>query len=485
MSGTTSIVIFGASGDLTRRKLIPSLLNLFCKGRMPENWQIIGVSRTKISNEEFRTGLKESMLALAPEKFNDEHWQVFAPHIGYQSGDLSNIEDFRGLDARLAEYEERYDGPANRLYYLSVAPRLYEVTITNLGEAGMVNENNGWRRAVIEKPFGRDLPSARALNKAVHKALNESQIYRIDHYLGKETVQNILVFRFANSLFEPVWNRNYIDHVQITAAESVDVAHRAGYYDGVGVVRDMVQNHVLQLLSLVAIEPPASFEADALRNEKVKLFSSLRPFEPDDVRKYTVRGQYRGYRDCTGVTADSQTPTFAAFRLYIDNWRWQGVPFFVRSGKAMTEKTTEIGIVFKRPPHLMFPLPPQQHIRANRLSMCIQPDEGIHFSFQAKVPDTAAEMREVKMNFNYTDTFDELAIPDAYERLLVDVLKGDASLFTRGDAIELAWKLVDKILECWESDNPPPLHTYEIGSWGPEAAEKLIDHDGYVWTMGC
>ena len=485
MSGTTSIIIFGASGDLTRRKLIPSLLNLFCKGRMPENWQIIGVSRTKMSDEEFRDGLKDSMRKLAPEKFNDEHWQLFAPHIGYRAGDLSSVEDFQALDARLAKLEQANDGPANRIYYLSVAPRLYEVTIKNIGESGMVDENDGWRRVVIEKPFGHDLPSARALNISVHKALHESQIYRIDHYLGKETVQNILVFRFANSLFEPVWNRNYIHHVQITAAESVDVGHRAGYYDGVGVVRDMVQNHVLQLLSLVAMEPPVSFEADALRNEKVKVFSSLRPFEPDDVLEHTVRGQYRGYREARGVAPNSETPTYAAFRLFIDNWRWQGVPFFLRSGKALAEKTTEIGIVFKRPPHLMFPLPAHQHIRANRLSICVQPDEGIHFSFQAKVPDTAADMREVKMNFDYTDTFDELAIPDAYERLLLDVLKGDASLFTRGDAIELAWNLVDRILETWESDNPPPLHIYEPGSWGPASADKLIDHDGYVWTLGC
>ena len=485
MENRTSIVIFGASGDLTRRKLIPSLLSLFCKGRIPEKWQIVGVARTRWTNDEFRQHLTDGMKELAPEKFNEENWQLFAPRIQYVPCDLSEVGELKELDAHLTQFEEGHEGKANRIYYLSIAPKLYSLTISNLGKADMVNEASGWRRVVIEKPFGHNLESAQALNEAVHKDLQESQIYRMDHYLGKETVQNIMVFRFANSLFEPVWNRNYIDHVQITAAETVDVGHRASYYDGVGVVRDMVQNHVLQLLSLVAMEPPASFDADALRNEKVKVFSSLRLFDHKEILEHTIRGQYRGYRQAEGVKPRSKTPTFGAFRLFIDNWRWQGVPFYLRSGKALADKTTEIGILFKRPPHVMFPLPPNQQIRANRLSICIQPDEGIHFSFQVKVPDTAAEMKEVRMNFDYFDTFDELAIPDAYERLLLDIIKGDPSLFTRGDAIELAWRLVDRILETWESDNPPPLHFYEPGSWGPDAAEYLIDHGGYRWTLGC
>ncbi len=485
MSGTTTIVIFGASGDLTGRKLIPSLFHLYCKRRLPNEWRIVGVSRSPFSDEEFRARLAVTMQELAPEKYDAEKWQEFSINISYQPGDLSNLEDFRFLDKRIRQVEEENGGSANRIYYLSIAPRLYEMTIQNLGRAGMIDENNGWRRVVIEKPFGHDLPSAKALNESVHRVLHESQIYRIDHYLGKETVQNILVFRFANSLFEPIWNRNYIDHVQITAAETVDVGHRAGYYDGVGVVRDMVQNHMLQLLSLVAIEPPASFEANALRNEKVKLLSSIRHIEPRHVADQTVRGQYRGYRVAEGVDPHSQTATYAAIRLYVDNWRWQGVPFYLRSGKALAKKTTEIGIFFKRPPHVMFPLPADTRIRANRLSICVQPDEGIHISFQAKEPDTQADMRTVTMNFEYEDSFGAMAVPEAYERLLLDVLKGDASLFTRGDAIELAWGLVDKILAGWELDCAPPLEEYLPGSWGPHSSESLISHDGYTWTLGC
>lgn len=485
MSGTTTIVIFGASGDLTRRKLIPALLNLYCKGRLSEPWRIVGVSRTKYSDDEFRIQLKEGMKELAPGKYNPEDWALFAPNVSYHPGDLGDIDDYKALDNKLAEIEKANGGPGNRVYYLSVAPRLYEMTIHNLGNAGMVDENNGWRRVVIEKPFGHDLPSAHALNEAVHRDLMESQIYRIDHYLGKETVQNILVFRFANSLFEPIWNRNYIHHVQITAAETVDVGHRADYYDGVGVVRDMVQNHMLQLLSLVAMEPPASFEADELRNEKVKLFRSIRPIDPADVAQHTVRGQYKGYLGSNGVNPNSKTATFAVLRLYIDNWRWQGIPFFLRSGKALADKTTEIGILFKRPPHVMFPLPPGMLIRANRLSICVQPDEGIHISFQVKEPDKTADMRTVAMNFHYADSFGAMSIPDAYERLLLDILKGDPSLFTRGDAIELAWGLVDNILEGWQLESAPPLEIYEPGSWGPEASDKLLHHDGYNWTLGC
>lgn len=485
MSGLNTIIIFGASGDLTHRNLIPALHNLNSKNRLPEPWRIVGVSRTKWSDKEFLEHLCAGIQELAPEKYDAREWENFAPWVSYLPGDVRNLEDLKSLDDYLKKDEATNGGPANRVYYLSVAPRLYEVIVANLGEAGMVNEDNGWRRVVIEKPFGNDLPSARALNDAVHRSLAESQVYRIDHYLGKETVQNILVFRFANSLFEPVWNRNYIDHVQITVAETVDVGHRAGYYDGVGVMRDMVQNHVLQLLSMVAIEPPASFEADALRNEKVKLFKSIRHIEPEEVGRYTVRGQYRGYRQAPRVDPQSETATYTALRLFVENWRWQGVPFFIRSGKALQEKITEIGIYFKRPPHVMFPLPKGMHISPNFLSLCIQPDEGIHFSFQAKVPDTQADMRSVYMSFEYEDAFGSMAIPEAYERLLLDVLKGDASLFTRGDAIELAWGLVDKIIEGWRGSHAPPLQIYDRGSWGPDSAEDLISHDGYRWFLGC
>lgn len=485
MSGTTSIVIFGASGDLTRRKLIPALFNLCRKDRLPGNFHVIGVSRSPFSDEEFRERMRGGVDEFADYDFSEAEWANFAERIEYEAGDLREPEDLAGLEKRLRRVEEANDGPANRLYYLAIAPKLYEKNIANLAAAGMVDESNGWRRVVIEKPFGHDLPSALALNESIHKVLKESQIYRIDHYLGKETVQNILIFRFANILFEPVWNRNYIDHVQITAAETVDVGHRAGYYDGVGVVRDMVQNHVLQLLSLVAMEPPASFEADALRDEKAKLFKAIRPIRAADVAHHTVRGQYRGYREAEGVAPNSQTATYVAMRLYIDNWRWQGVPFYLRSGKAMAQKTTDITICFKRPPHLMFPIPEGRHIPPNSLSLCIQPDEGIHFAFQAKVPDTTADMRSVDMEFHYADSFHGSSIPEAYERLLEDALKGYAALFNRADAVEMAWAFVDPILAGWEAAGSVPIEIYEPGSWGPAGADDLLKQDGFSWTLGC
>ncbi len=484
MATLTSIVIFGASGDLTRRKLIPALFHLYKKKRLWEQWRIVGVSRSPMSDEEFRQRMKEGVEEFARYSYEEDEWEEFSKGIHYLPGDLTQLSDLEQLDEKLKDAEQGVD-LAHRMYYLSIAPRLYESAIANLGAADMVSEETGWRRVVIEKPFGYDLPTARALNEAVYDVLDESQIYRIDHYLGKETVQNIMVFRFANSLFEPVWNRNYIHHVQITAAETVDVGHRAGYYDGVGVVRDMMQNHMLQLLSLVAIEPPASFDADALRNEKVKVLKAVRPITQHEVVQHTVRGQYRTYRDAQGVAEKSQTATFAAIRYFVDNWRWQGVPFYLRSGKALAEKTTAITIVFKEPPHVMFPMPPDAHISQNHLTICIQPDEGIHFSFQAKVPDSMARMRTVDMDFNYDDAFGPTAIPDAYERLLLDVIKGDASLFTRGDSIELAWELIDPILHVWENNNSPPLTFYETGSWGPTEADRLLAEDAGKWFIGC
>ncbi len=483
MDESNAIVIFGASGDLTLRKLMPSLYDLYRKGRLPKNTRIVGVSRTEYSDDAFRAHVEAGVKEFAKASYDAKLWTKFAANVCYFRGDLTDFEQLQGVDRMLCEWEDGRIG--NRLYYLSVAPNLYEQAVANLGAADMVHQNHGWRRVVIEKPFGQDLVSARELNCAIHRVLDESQIYRIDHYLGKETVQNLLVFRFANTLYEPVWNRNYIDHVQITAAETVDVGHRAEFYDKVGVVRDMMQNHVMQLLTFVAFEPPASFDAEALRNEKAKVLSAIRPIRPQDVSTSTVRGQYRTYRDTPGVAPGSTTPTYAAMRFYIDNWRWQGVPFYIRSGKALAAKVTEITIYFKRPPHIMFPMPAGTEPAPNRLSICIQPDEGIHFSFQAKVPDTPAEMRTVDMSFQYEESFGALAIPEAYERLLLDVIKGDASLFTRSDAIERSWQLIDPILESWQTQYAPPLYFYESGTWGPTEADELIAHDGYHWTHDC
>jgi glucose-6-phosphate 1-dehydrogenase len=482
MNNSTTLVIFGGSGDLTQRKLVPALFSLFCKGRLPASFRIVGTATSKLSDDDFRARMRLGVDQFAAHKFADTEWAEFAKRLFYRPGNSTNPADFSRLAQSLTELENR---PVDRLYYLATSPRFFTEIVAGLGRVGLTAETEGWRRVVIEKPFGNDLASARALNQALHQVLDERQIYRIDHYLGKETVQNILVFRFANTIFEPLWNRNYIDHVQITVAEEAGVGRRAGYYDGVGVVRDMFQNHLMQLLTLVAMEPPASFNADALRNERAKVLSAVRPIPSDQVSQYAVRGQYRGYLDEPGIAPASQTETYAAMRFYIDNWRWQGVPFYLRSGKQLAEKATEIIIQFQCPPHVMFPLPPEHEITPNILSLCLQPDEGIHLRFEAKVPDTVAEMRSVDMDFHYSDSFGPSAIPEAYERLLLDALTGDASLFTRSEQIELGWGLVDPILDGWRVPGASSLAVYEPGSWGPVEADEFLAHDGRAWLRHC
>jgi glucose-6-phosphate 1-dehydrogenase len=473
----TTIIIFGASGDLTQRKLIPSLFNLCRKGRMPKVFRIVGFGGTAYTDEQFRAHLRDGADKFSSFEFTDDEWAVFAPNLFYQQGKYADAGDYTKLNEKVTGLE---DGAANRLFYMAVPPTLFPPIIDNLNATGQLHENGGWRRVVLEKPFGTDLASAVKLNEQVHKSLNENQIYRIDHYLGKETVQNILFTRFANTIFEPIWNRNYIDHVQITVAEEVGLEHRAGYYDGVGVLRDMFQNHLLQLLALVAMEPPASFNGSHLRNEKVKILSAIKPMTPEEVAINTVRAQYKGYLKEAEVQPNSRTATFAAMRFHINNWRWQGVPFYLRSGKRMGGKLSQVIIQFKEPPLAMFPM---QTMKPNMLVLFLQPDEGVHLRFEAKAPDTVAETRSVDMEFHYAEAFGQTAIPEAYERLLLDALQGDAALFTRADEVEAAWALIDPILRAWESSPTPPVAVYRPGSWGPTESDAMLARDGRLWVQ--
>lgn len=471
----TTIIIFGASGDLTQRKLLPSLFNLFRKRRTPKKFHVVGFGGTEFTDEQFREHLYKGLKEYAGYTFTDDEWNIFAPNIYYLAGKYKEPNDFIKLSEHLSKLE---DGEANRLFYMALPPTLFPSIIDNLDASGQLQETGGWRRVVLEKPFGTDLASAVKLNQQVHKALNENQIYRIDHYLGKETVQNILFTRFANTIYEPIWNRTYIDHIQITVAEKVGLEHRAGFYDGVGVLRDMFQNHLLQLLTLVAMEPPSSFSAQHLRNEKVKVLNAIQPMTPEQVSANTVRGQYKGYRDEAEVKPKSTTPTYAALRLFINNWRWKGVPFYLRSGKHLTEKQSQIIIQFKEPPLAMFPM---QTTKPNILVLYLQPDEGVHLRFEAKAPDTVSETRSVDMEFHYSEAFGQTAIPESYERLLLDALQGDAALFTRADEVETAWSLIDPILQTWETHQTPPLAVYKKGTWGPSEGDHLLAHDGRRW----
>ena len=477
-----TIVIFGASGDLTSRKLVPALYELFRKKRLPEATRIVGFSRTPFSHEAWREKLAGSTAQFVGKAFDPTVWAAFASSIFYHAGDIDNADDFPRLKQFLDELEG--EAGATRIYYLSTAPRFYEPAIAHLGAHGLVDESRGPVRVVIEKPFGTDLQSARALNEFIHKVFREDQIYRIDHYLGKETVQNVLVLRFANSIFEPIWNRNYIDHVQITAAEEVSVGHRAGYYESVGILRDMFQNHLLQLMTFAAMEAPTRFESTAIRDEKVKVLRAIRPLTREEVYSDTIRGQYRKYRDEPNVPPDSETATFGVVKLFVDNWRWQGVPFMLRSGKAMSCRTTQIVIQFRQAPHMMFEGGPRLAFQSNRLVIQVQPAEGIQMHFYTKVPDQGMKLRMTDLNFNFREHFRGV-MPEAYQRLLLDVMQGDASLFSRADEVELAWSIVDPIQQGWENPGWPPLALYEANGWGPPSAVEWMCRQHREWFDTC
>jgi glucose-6-phosphate 1-dehydrogenase len=491
----TTIVIFGASGDLTARKLIPSLYRLDRKSRLPAEVQIVGVSRSPFTDDAFREKMAKALQQFSKSDWDADAWNRFAARLSYVPGDGATPDGLHALRDRLAKMEGDSAASARRIYYLSVGPDLYESFITHLGELKMTEEPSpgAYRRLIIEKPFGTDLASARDLNAKLRRYFREDQTYRIDHYLGKDTVQNILVMRFANTIFEPLWNSNYIDHLQITVAEDVAVGSRGGFYDGAGVLRDMFQNHLLQLLTLVAMEAPARFAADPLRNEKLKVLDAIPVLTPEEAKERVCVAQYTGYRQEKGVPPNSRTPTFAALELAIDNWRWRGVPFYLRSGKALNHRLSEIVIQFRCPPHLMFPLPRGQTLQCNQMSIRVQPDEGIHVSIQTKVPgftgvdgntDTRMQLRPADLEFNYKEAYPNLPIPEAYERLLLDVLHGDAALFMRSDEIERAWEIMDPIIAATEQGSGS-LPEYAPGSAGPKCADEFLARTGRKWVSLC
>ena len=485
------MVIFGASGDLTKRKLIPALHNLAKDGLLSEQFAVVGVSRSEMSHEEFRAKLTREVEEYAPGEVDPKVWQWLSERLYYSPGDVQTEGAFDRLGEVLKEVNEKHNTRGNYLYYLATAPRFFTPTVDQLGESGLVmEEGESWRRVIFEKPFGSDYESAKALNRDIKKILAEDQIYRIDHYLGKETVQNILIFRFANGIFEPLWNHRYVDHVQITVAESIGVEDRGGYYDKSGALRDMVPNHIFQLISLTTMEPPISFDADAVRDEQAKALRSLTPLSPEDVLQATVRGQYGegevkgkmepSYRQEDGVPDDSTTETFVAMKMTMDNWRWAGVPIYLRTGKRLPVRGTEIVIQFRRAPFMLFRKTDVNRLPPSRLILRLQPDEGISLSFGAKVPGPVVKLDDVNMDFKYKDYFG--ATPSTgYERLLYDCMLGDPTLFQRADMTEQSWKIVAPIMDVWRALPPRDFPNYASGTWGPKAADELLARDGRRW----
>ncbi|MFN7115296.1 MAG: glucose-6-phosphate dehydrogenase [Saprospiraceae bacterium] len=486
----TIIVIFGATGDLSWRKLVPAVYNLYLDKWISNQFAVIGVGRSAMTNDEFRQYSLDGVDKFSRSgKSRPEDWSNFAEKLHFSQADYNDDQSYKNLKQCIEELEAQWEGPVNRIFYMSIPPTAVEIIANKLHSNGLATDKN-LSRLVVEKPFGRDLESAKQLNSALLSIFDECQIYRIDHYLGKETVQNILAFRFANALFEPLWNRNYIDHVQITVSEQLGVEDRGGYYDHSGALRDMIQNHLLQLLCYVAMEPPVSFNADEIRNKKVDVLHALRKFKRDEVHLSAVRGQYGegwlqgkkvpGYREEAGVAKQSNTETFAAIKFFIDNWRWQGVPFYVRTGKRMSETISVITVEFRPVPHQSFPAVAAENWQPNRLILHIQPQMGIRLTFQAKRPGLKMQLNPVDMLFDYKETY-TTGTPEAYETLLLDVMRGDATLFMRADQVEAAWDVLMPIIEKWEANPSVHFPNYAAGSRGPEEAEALIAKDGHTW----
>lgn len=485
------LVIFGASGDLTVRKLIPAVYNLFLKNYLPKGYAILGVGRSNFSDETFRKKVVfENEFLLAKVGKKKDTLNKFADLIFYKSINTSNSNDYHSLKAKISVINGKHK-TKNIIFYLSVPPSLYQIIPENLAGIGLNNEKDGWKRLIIEKPFGYDLESARSLNNQLLDNFNENQLYRIDHYLGKETVQNLLVTRFSNSIFEPLWNRNYIHRIEITSAESVGVENRGGYYDGSGAMRDMVQNHLLQLVALVAMEPPVKADAYNIRNEMLKVFQSLLPLSDEEIKSNVIRGQYlsssikgktvKGYREEINVNPESRTETFVAIKFFVENWRWAGVPFYIRTGKKLPTRVSEVVIHFKPNHHPIFKRT-QKINSQNMLILRIQPDEGILLKFGMKVPGSGFDVENVNMDFLYSD-LTRTYVPEAYERLLLDCMQGDATLYARGDNVEAAWEFINPILDAWKNDQSIPIYGYPAGTWGPEHADDLIEEKNMAWRQ--